>query len=324
MKKKLIVFSLLSSGVLLILISLASDFFRGRQFMLGWAQISLLFAGILLRLNGFLAKNNKLVPLLEFILKKAKQALLFVVSLCNKEGKKIDLAFSLIFLIYALLFFMGRWGGLEPVLLVDKNGDAGALLSYAAAGDVPANFSGDQILNQINQMPSYNGIYLPYIRFVNSLVGDYGLAFLTLLPLCIFGQLFSFYLFGKELFHNRFWAVLLSAVSAINISYGFWDWWGFASDPLPRFLFQAIMPFLLWLFLKWKEQPQKWYRLMIISSALFFIHVISTPGIAFMLWVGFFFYIPDSWKFHKKVLFQLFNGLVFAIPFYYIRCPIKD
>lgn len=241
-----------------------------------------------------------------------------MISNSHRRTKLLNITDMLVlagFLLYAGLYFLSRWGGLSPSILVDKTGDAGALLSYAAALDAPQQFANDQILAPTNQMFSYNGIYLPYIRAVAKMTGDYALAFLTLLPLCFFMQLTSFYLLGKELFKNRFWALLLSVLTAVPIVYGFWDSWGLAYDPLPRFLFQSIVPFFLLAATKWSSTPKKWPWLMLATSLLFFIHVISTPAIAFMLWGGFFLYLPKTWKLSKKLLFQLINGLVFTIPF---------
>lgn len=278
------------------------------------AQVLLLIFGILILLSAWFHQEGKLILFL-----KNLQGYLFSETfdpvLKKKFGRITDVVILAGFLLYAGLYFLGRWGGLNPSILVDKTGDAGALLSYAAALDAPRQFADDQILAPENQMFSYNGIYLPYIRAVARLTGDYGLAFLTLLPFCFFMQLTSFYLLGKELFKHRFWALLLSVLTAVPIVYGFWDSWGLAYDPLPRFLFQSLAPFFLLAAIRWSSTPKMWPWLMLVTSFMFFIHVISTPGIAFMLWVGFFLSQPKTWKLSKKVLFQLLNGLVFAIPF---------
>jgi hypothetical protein len=308
MKKRLTVIALIIVGLLFILLSIFSDLLRGRQFSIGLAQWGLFIFGLLVFVIAYLYKIGRLGSL-------AKTIYQWFINLPSKPkfGKIVDLVFLSVIILYSFVYFLGCWGGLSTVFF--KNGDAGALLSYATATNSPNNFLGDQSLDLTEHVVSYPGFYLPFIRSLGAIVGDYGLAFLILQPICIFLQLFSFYLLGKELFKNRFWAIILSLTTAIYISYGYFDFWGLSYDPLPRFVFQSIMPFLLLLFLKWTDKPKRWTILMVLTSLLFFVHVISAPCIAFMLWLGFFLYLPKIWSLSRKILFQLINGLFFIIPF---------
>jgi hypothetical protein len=301
-------------GLLMIMFSMTIDLFRGRPYELGWVQIPILIAGASLVICGFLDTRGKLIPLLivcrDWLVQKI--SLLYYWSI---RGKKLDYLFVAGILLYALFYFIGRWNGLSPALLIDKDADSGAIMSYAAALDHPDYFMTDIFISPEVNGYSVNGIYLPLTRFFAGVFNDYGLAYLILLPFCIFLQLSGFYLLGKELFKDRFWAGLLAIVSAIPVHYGFWDFWGLIYDPLPRIVFQALLPFILWLFLRWSEHPLRWPSLMAASSILFFIHVISAPALALFLWAGFFLYLPRSWKLTSKILFQFGNGLVFAVLF---------
>ncbi len=58
-------------------------------------------------------------------------------------------------------------------------------------------------------------------------------------------QFFSYYLLGRVLYANRYWALLFTlAVSApMNLAGG--EVWGAVGDGMPRFTYQVLIPFLL-------------------------------------------------------------------------------
>ena len=301
-------------GLVTIGFAIVSDLIRGRAFSIGWAQLLMMAGGTLLIIGAIFHLKGRLIGFLKGVFDLFRK-IVFVDGPTKTQGKIIDALLITLFLLYGIFYFLGRWDGLNPVIMVDKNGDASALISYAVTLDHPENFVNDQSLNTLDGPVSYVGIFLPFIRFFGALLNNYGLGFLLLLPLIIFIQLTSFYLLGKELFHNRFWAFVAAVITAVPVYYLFWDFWGIVADPLPRFVFQSVTPLVLWGFLKFRNQWRIWPGLMLISAAMSFLHVISALALAFMLWAGFFLFLPSNWKLSRKIFFQVLNGLIFVIPF---------
>lgn len=311
--KKYLGYILILIGLIIIILNGFSDLLRGRSINFGVLQIIVFLGGIVFIILGILGIQGKLLSYLEVLFFKIEP---YINQGFSKKNELIfDALITLILIVCSILFFLGRWDGLNPILLVDKNGDAGALLSYAISQDNPGFFSHDQFLDPQLAYVSYDGIYLPYISAVGKLLGNYGLGYLTLLPICVFLYTLSSYLIGKKLLGNRFWAVIFTLINTVSISYGFFDSWGIIPDPLPRFVFQSIAPFLFLWFFTWIERPSKWFWLMLIASLFFFIHVISTGALFFLLWTSFFLFFPKTWTKNKILLSQLINFLAFFVPF---------
>ena len=81
------------------------------------------------------------------------------------------------------------------------------------------------------------------IRWLNQYTADYGLAFSYLLLPQIFIQLLGFYLLGKVLFKSRLWAFLFTMLVAMPIESV--ETWGITFNPVLRFSYQALIPYLL-------------------------------------------------------------------------------
>ena len=184
-------------GLATIGLAIVSDLIRGRSFSIGWAQLLMMAGGILLIIGAILHFNGRLIGLLKSVFDLFRK-IVFVDGPTKTQGKIIDAIIVTLFLLYGIFYFLGRWDGLNPVIMVDKNGDASALISYAVTLDHPENYVNDQSLSTVDGPISYVGIFLPFIRFFGALLNNYGLGFLLLLPLIIFFQLTSFYLLGKD------------------------------------------------------------------------------------------------------------------------------
>src|SRR3990172_6936905 len=224
-----------------------------------------------------------------------------------------DLLFILVFLLYAGWYFLGRLEANYPVVIL--SGDGGNIASYAAASDHPGWFKNDPALGDSNNIGVYATIHIPLIRALYHLTGDYGLAYTWLVFPETFLQLLGFYILGRILFKNRFWAFLLAFLTAMMvITIGLGEIWGVWRDALPRVTFQSLLPFLLALVLVWKDKPGLWLWLMIFAGLLVYVHPISAPAWGFAIWLSLWLLHPKEWNWRRRILVMLGLGLVFLIP----------
>jgi O-antigen/teichoic acid export membrane protein len=218
----------------------------------------------------------------------------------------------LAFLAFAMVYFLGRLQGNYPVVIL--TGDGGNIASYAAALDHPGWFQADPALGDSNNIGIYATIHIPLIRALNHLTGDYGLAYAWLVLPQTFLQLLGFYMLGRVLYKNRFWAFLLAFLTAMTvINIGLGEIWGVWQDALPRVTFQSLLPFLLTLTLTWKNRPGRWPWLMLFAGLLVYVHPISAPAWGLAIWLGLWLLQPKGWSWKRRILIMLGLGVLFLV-----------
>jgi O-antigen/teichoic acid export membrane protein len=218
----------------------------------------------------------------------------------------------LVFLAFAIVYFLGRLQGNYPVVIL--TGDGGNIASYAAALDYPDWFQADPVLGDSKKIGIYATIHIPIIRALNHLTGDYGLAYAWLVLPQTFLQLLGFYILGRVLFNNRFWAFLLAFLTAMTvINIGLGEIWGIWQDALPRVTFQSLLPFLLALTLVWKDRPRRWPWLMLFAGLLVYVHPISAPAWGLAIWLSLWLLQPKGWTWKRRILVMLGLGFLFLL-----------
>jgi len=218
----------------------------------------------------------------------------------------------LTFFVFAIVYFLGRLQGNYPVVIL--TGDGGNIASYAAALDHPGWFQADPALGASNNIGIYATIHIPLIRALNHLTGDYGLAYAWLVLPQTFLQLLGFYILGRVLFKNRFWAFLLAFLTAMTvINIGLGEIWGVWQDALPRVTFQSLLPFLLTLTLVWKDRPGRWPWLMLFAGLLAYVHPISAPAWGLAVWLSLWLLQPKGWTWKRRTLVMLGLGVLFLV-----------
>lgn len=231
-----------------------------------------------------------------------------------RSGPRInrwDILFAVIFLGFAVLYFLGRLQGNFPIVLL--GGDASNIASFAAARSAPELFVGDPVLGQSGAAGVYATVHIPLIQALVRLAGDYGLAYTWLLLPHIFLHLLGYYILGRVLFTSRLWAFVFAWLTAMMvIDVGLGEFWGLWRDALPRFTFQTLLPYLLALALTWKDQPRRWPWLMLLAGVLVYVHSISTPMWGFAIWLGLWLFHPRAWNWRRRVLTMLGLGLLFV------------
>ena len=221
----------------------------------------------------------------------------------------------LIVLIFVLIAFVYQIAVMSPGYpTVILGGDAANIASFAAGRAFPNLFKNDAILGNLHNIGLYVTVHVPLAIWLERLVGNFGLAYSLLVFPHVFLQYFSYYLLGRILFHQRYWAFLFSiAISAPVILDG-GEVWGVVSDAMPRVTFQVLIPFILILLLSaWREKPGHWPWVMMIAGLMAFIHPVSTPVWAFALWLGFWTMFPNDWDTHCKILDMFKLGVILVL-----------
>ena len=235
------------------------------------------------------------------------------------QEKKIniwDWAAAGSFLLFAVTYFIGRLQGSFPN--VDLGGDAANIASFAAAWAHPEYFRGDALLSNLDNIRIYATIHIPLLQWLNSITGNYGLAMVSMLAPHIFIQMLGFYIFGRTVLKNRYWALLLAIATAMPFMMNLGEGWGIMEEPLPRFTFQAFLPYLLTLAWMWRSQPRRRPWVMAITGAMVYIHPVSTPAWALAIWLAMWLFIPRNWSWIKRLGVMFINGLILllvAAPF---------
>jgi hypothetical protein len=229
---------------------------------------------------------------------------------------------ALIILFFLFIAFVYQLAVMRPGFpTVILGGDAANIASFAAGRAYPDLFKSDAILGDLNNIGLYVTIHLPLAIWLEKWVGNFGLAYSLLVLPHVFLQYFSYYLFGRVLYRSCYWAFLFSLAVSAPLALDGGELWGVMSDAMPRFTFQVLIPFILILLLfTWRDQPRRWYWIMITVGLLAFVHPVSTPIWAFALWLGFWPMFPPSWDTRRKIqdMFKLGFTLALALLPYVI------
>jgi hypothetical protein len=221
-----------------------------------------------------------------------------------------DAAAVAFFCVLATGLFLLRGNGEYPFVWLGS--DASQIASFAAAYDHPESFANDVLLADPANYRFYATVHIPLLRWLTRLSGDYGTSFLWLLGPTVFLQLLGFYWLGRVLFADRFWALLLTLLaSGTTLRFGPGEFWGLWADSLPRNVFQAVLPFVLLVVLKWRTRPSSWPVIMAGLGALMYLHPVSTPAWAAAIWLGLAAERPEPPR--RWIPRLLLSGLVFAL-----------
>jgi len=233
------------------------------------------------------------------------------------KPKRIDLVIVLCFLLFASLYQVNRMAGNSRYLLLSS--DSENVVSFAAAGEHPEFFSGDELLSNKQNFRFYLIIHLPLIKTISKFSGDYASAFLSLIGLHIFLQLLGFYILGFIIFQNRYWAVLLAIATLMHIPLAMGEFWGMYCEPLTRVSFQTILPYLLAAVFYFHRKPAVWPWLFVVIGIMMYIHSVSVPAWGLSIWLGMWLFLPSDWNLFKKIRTMFFLCVILILtvsPFF--------
>jgi hypothetical protein len=226
-----------------------------------------------------------------------------------------DILAAILFAAASVAYFYLRWQGATPFVFL--NSDAANISCFAAGRDHPGLFARDALLGNPDNFYYYSTIHIPLLRALVHVFGDYGTAFLAMLAPHVFVQLLGFYVLGRIVFKDRFWALLLVLITLRPIPTGIGaDFWGIYGDAIPRITFQAVFPWILAAAWRWRERPKSWPWILVAAGLLMYAHPVSAPALGFSLWLGFWFFMPRTWRMPRRLGYMLFLGLVFLAATY--------
>lgn len=193
------------------------------------------------------------------------------------------------------------------------SGDAGNYASFAAAKTYPELFQNDPLLSDVNNFDLFSTYHIYLTKALAPVMGNFGTAFMVLqLPLT-FMQLCGFYFLGRELYRSRLFGFLLAALAFIFVQMNLSEFWGYVTSPIPRFSFQAILPFVLLLVLKNGSNMKRWPFLLAIAAATIYVHSVSAPVWSIAIILSIWFMAPRSTPFSQKLKYMTVALLVFVV-----------
>lgn len=228
-----------------------------------------------------------------------------------KKFNSIDLIIILSFAFFACLYQINRAAGNSLYLF--HNSDGSNIASLAAASNHPDLFFGDELLENKGNSLFYSSLHILLAKTISAATGDYACAFTLLVGLHIFLMALGFYIFGRVIFQSRFWALLLAVMNIAPVNLVVGEFWGIYYDSLPRFTFQAILPFLLAAVFYWRSKPAVWPWLFFASGFLLYLYSLGVPCWILAIWLGSWLFLPVSWNFFKRTGFMFFLGLCFLL-----------
>ena len=229
--------------------------------------------------------------------------------------KQIHVLILFFFLCLSIFLTLGKMGtAFDSFALLNQ--DLGVYASLAAAQEQPELFVRDAFLSDEKNINSYNMIFVPLIKQLEDLFGNYGTACAFLVPFLIFLHLSGYYWLGVTIFKNP-WAglvvsLLLSAPTNTSL-----DFWGLLLDALPRFMYQALIPFVLVLSIRYGQNPKWWPVILGGVGLLNYVHPLSTPAWAIAITVGLWVSVPHL-RFQEKagrMLIAVLALLLILYPF---------
>ena len=230
--------------------------------------------------------------------------------------KAVDLVVILSFVFFASLYQINRMAGNSFSLFYAS--DTASLAGFAAAGEHPELFAGDELLADRDNFSFYSTIHLPLAKMIARFTGDYASAFTLLLWLHNILLPLGFYILGRIFFQSRYWGALLGILNLMPVPLAVTEFWGIYSDFLPRISFHVLLPFMLAVVFYRRFKAGSWPVILSFIGLSMFIYPASVPSWGFAIWLGLWLFLPSSWNIFKRAGFMFMSGICFflgALPF---------
>jgi hypothetical protein len=229
----------------------------------------------------------------------------------NKNKKIIEIFIVLFFVLISIFFQFYYNNGRHPYIFLSS--DAAMIASFAAASDYPHLFKEDPLLGDENNFNYYQTFHIYYLRWMHGKGLDYGTAFHLLIGIHIFLHLIGFYLLGKKLCKNYFWAFYFTLLCLIPLKINLGEYVGVFLDPLPRFSFQTFLPFTLLLIFFIKKKIKYAYLAIGLLGLLVYAHPASAPVWGASVFLSILILLPKHWNSKKKILFLILLCFVYIL-----------
>jgi len=229
--------------------------------------------------------------------------------------RTIDFIVISIFVLISIVIATGRIGNRIDHYSFSSS-DAANIASFAAAWDYPEYFTNDPLLKNIDNFRYYSTLHIPLIRWLGRITGNYSTPFAIILFPFILLHLVGYFLMGKVLTKNSLLSFFLSITLLVPVSLNLGEVWGLY-ETIPRFLFQALLPFLLAAVIYFGKALKNWPWLMASTGLMVYIHPVSLPPWAFAILLSLLVLAEDtSWKTRvERILFSSMFFLMVITPF---------
>jgi hypothetical protein len=222
----------------------------------------------------------------------------------------LDILAIVLFIIFSTLFVLAQLQKDYP--FVKLNSDAAYIISAQISRSDPQYFVKDPFFSNPENFAFYSSILLPVAEWVQRLVGNYSLAMMVLLGPIVFLYLLGYYLLGRSITQHRGWGFCTSVIGAVPMEIMIENL-GLVNNPLPRFVFAALIPYVVWMAWNWRDQPKRWIFPTTCVGLLVYIHPVSAPGWAAAFLIGYLVFLPKEWSACRKILFMAMQVLVLII-----------
>lgn len=221
--------------------------------------------------------------------------------------KHLHILILFFFVCLSIFLTLGKMGtAFDSFALLNQ--DLGVYASLAAAQEHPDLFAKDPFLSDEKNTNSYNMIFVPLIKRLEDVFGNYGTACAFLVPFLLFFHLSGYYLLGVTIFKNPWAALLVSLLLSAPTNTSL-DFWGLLLEALPRFMYQALIPFVLVLSLRYGQDPKWWPVILGGVGLLNYVHPLSTPAWTVAILLGLWLSVPHL-RFREKAGRMLVATLV--------------
>jgi hypothetical protein len=230
----------------------------------------------------------------------------------SRLGRIFDVGCVLAFAFVGLSYYRARWNGTRHFAGLDS--DAGMLASFVAALEEPAHFAGDSLLHDPKNFDYYATLQVPLARALSRLTGDIGRAFVLPTAPLVFTQLLGFYVLGRVLLRRRGLAVVLAIMTlpVLNVPV-LGDYWGTMGYTTPRDWFQALLPYLLAVALRFGAYPGARLGLMFGAGLTMYVHPVSAPAWTVALWLSMLWCLPASLDARRRAVWMAAGAAAWAL-----------
>lgn len=216
-----------------------------------------------------------------------------------------------LFMVIALAYTCGRVGLHFNNFLLSSS-DAANIASFSAALDHPNLFTNDVLLSNPANFSFYSTIHIPLIRALAKWFGNFSTPFAFLIFPFTLLHLIGYYWLGREVLKHRWLSLLFSLIVLIPVQLSLSEIWGLWRDMIPRFLFQALLPFILASLMRWGKNPKTWPWLMGAMGLLVYVHPVSLPAWGLALVLSFLFLSPPL-PLKQKLVCLTLTSLLFLL-----------
>ncbi len=198
-----------------------------------------------------------------------------------------------------------------------QSGDGGVVAGIAAAGLYPDRLGSDLVYGERSHYAFYWTATIPLTQAFAQITGDVGTAYALLMGPMLFLQMVGFLILGRRLFRSSGLAAALAVMTVAPIYVISGELWGSLAEPITRYAYNALFPYLLLLALPPHRRLTP-YLVMALCGAGVYLHPVSALSVAMALWfaLAFFKEPAERWSWHG--LHMVLAGLLFlavAAPF---------